>query len=171
VGPSAADETVVRPLLFEPLCHDRGLQYSAAVRPNICFFDSMLLTAEIGVQSLCGLHLLQPKATIGVFYNDRVVFTLGKLEPCLDLMLSTKSQATHVTPSAIWSGGGCENFAEFLCSTGRAKHSELAVELFVQPIVHVGHLHLSRFAQKQHEVGDSGFRWMPLALAQLMDIG
>jgi len=88
----AAGETAVRPLLFEPLHHDRGLQYSAAVRPNIRFSDGTLLTAEIAAQSLRASQLLQSKATIDV-YKDRVVFTLTEPNPRFDLTLTQGNTA------------------------------------------------------------------------------
>ena len=80
-------ETKVRPQLFEPLRHDGGLQYSAAILPGIRFSDGTPLTAELAARSLRGAKVLQSKATVDV-KGDRVVFTLREPNPRFDLTLS-----------------------------------------------------------------------------------
>jgi ABC-type transport system substrate-binding protein len=107
----AAGETAVRPVLFEPLRHDRGLQYSAAVRPGICFSDGTPLTADIAARSLRGSKVLQSKATIDE-HDDRVVFTLTEANPRFDLTLTQGNTAIVLDKALKLCGTGAFMFEQ-----------------------------------------------------------
>jgi ABC-type transport system substrate-binding protein len=107
----SAGETAVRPQLFEPLRHDRGLQYSAAVRPGIRFSDGTPLTADIAARSLRGAKVLQSKATIDV-YEDRVVFTLTEANPRFDLTLTQGNTAIVLDKGLQLCGTGAFMFEQ-----------------------------------------------------------
>jgi ABC-type transport system substrate-binding protein len=82
-----AGETQVRPQLFEPLRHDGGALYSAAVRPGIRFSDGTPLTADLAARSLRGAKSLSSKGSVAA-QGDRVVFTLHAPNPRFDLTLT-----------------------------------------------------------------------------------
>lgn len=107
----AAGETTVRPQLFEPLRNDRGLQYSAAVRPGIRFSDGTPLTAEIAARSLRGAKVLQSKATVDV-YQDRVIFTLTEPNPRFDLTLTQGNTAIVLDKGLQFHGTGAFMFEQ-----------------------------------------------------------
>ncbi len=83
----AAGETMVRPVLFEPLRAEGRLQYSAAIRPGVTFSDGTPLTAELAARSLRGAKVLATKATVES-RGERVWFTLGAPNPRFDLTLT-----------------------------------------------------------------------------------
>lgn len=107
----AAGETTVRPQLLEPLRHDRGLQYSAAVRPDIHFSDGTLLTAEIAARSLRAAKVLQSKAAVD-FYDNRVIFTLTEPNPRFDLTLTQGNTAIVLDKGLQLHGTGAYMFEQ-----------------------------------------------------------
>jgi ABC-type transport system substrate-binding protein len=89
-----AGETTPRPVLFEPLRSEdgKGIEYSAAVRPNMKFSDGTPLTPDIAARSLRGASVLANKAKVEV-RADRVWFTLAQPNPRFDLTLTQSSCA------------------------------------------------------------------------------
>ena len=85
-----AGQATPEPRLFELLRSEdgnKGLQYSAAVRPGILFSDGTPLTAELAVRSLRGASVLTRTATMDV-RGGRVWFTLSTPNPRFDLTLT-----------------------------------------------------------------------------------
>ena len=99
------------PQLFEPLRHDAGQQYSAAVRPGIRFSDGTPLTAELAARSLRGAKVLQSKASIEV-RGDRVVFILTDANPRFDLTLTQGNTAIVLDKGGQLYGTGAFMFDE-----------------------------------------------------------
>jgi len=78
------------PLLFEPLRSEdgnKGLQYSAAIRPGIHFSNGTPLTADIAARSLRSATVLEGKAKVDV-HGDRVWFILSSPNPRFELTLT-----------------------------------------------------------------------------------
>src|SRR5690349_19801353 len=80
--------TGAKPCLFEPLKQESldGLQYSAAVRPNVRFSEGTVLTADIAVRALRGAGVLAKRASVEV-RGERVWFTLAARNPRFELTL------------------------------------------------------------------------------------
>ena len=131
----AAGETAVRPQLFEPLRHDGGHQYSAAVRPGIHFSDGTLLTPELAARSLRGAKALQSKATIDT-RGDRIVFTLTEANPRFDLTLTQGNTAIVLQKGTQLLGTGAFLFEER--PNLRALQSAKSIRLVRNPQFH-GH--------------------------------
>jgi ABC-type transport system substrate-binding protein len=106
-----AGETTVQPQLFEPLRYDGGLQYSAALRPGICFSDGTPLTPELAARSLRGAKTLQSQATVDV-HGDRVVFTLTSPNPRFDLTLTQGNTAIVLDAGTQLRGTGPFQFEQ-----------------------------------------------------------
>jgi ABC-type transport system substrate-binding protein len=101
-----AGETTVRPLLFsEPLRHEAGQRYSAAVRSGVVFSDGTPLTAELLAQSLGRSPVLTTKAAIAV-RGDRVVFTLTSINPRFELTLTQSNCAIVLEKDGTLYGTG-----------------------------------------------------------------
>jgi len=81
-------QTTIQPVLFsEPLRHEGGQHYSAAVRSGVVFSDGTPLTADLMAQSLSRSAVLTTKASI-VVNGNRVVFILTSVNPRFELTLT-----------------------------------------------------------------------------------
>jgi ABC-type transport system substrate-binding protein len=107
----ASGETIVRPLLFEPLRHEGGAQYSAAVRPGIRFSDGTPLTVELAARSLRGAKAVTSKASINV-HDGRIVFTLPAPNPRFDLTLTQGNTAIVLEKDGQLLGTGAFQFEQ-----------------------------------------------------------
>ncbi len=105
-----AGETTVHPVLFsEPLRHEGGQRYSAAVRSGVMFSDGTPLTAELTVRSLKRSAVLTTKAAITVS-GDRVVFTLASVNPRFELTLTQSNCAIVLEKDGTLYGTGAFMF-------------------------------------------------------------
>ncbi len=95
------------PCLFEPLKPESldGLQYSAAVRPNIRFSEGTVLTADIAARALRGAGVLAKRATVEV-RGDRVWFTLAARNPRFELTLAQSGCAIVLDKGLQFHGTG-----------------------------------------------------------------
>jgi len=107
----ASGATAVRPQLFEPLRHEGGLQYSAAVRPGIRFPDGTALTADLAAKSLRGAKVLASKASVTV-KDGRIVFTLREPNPRFDLTLTQGNTAIVLEKDGQLLGTGAFMFEQ-----------------------------------------------------------
>jgi ABC-type transport system substrate-binding protein len=88
-----AGGATVQPVLFsEPLRHDGGQHYSAAVRGGVVFSDGTPLTADLVARSFSRSAVLASKAAIAA-RGDRVVFTLTSVNPRFELTLTQSNCA------------------------------------------------------------------------------
>ena len=111
---SVNGQATAEPRLFEPLRNEdlgKGMQYSAAIRPNIVFSDGTPLTAEIAARSLRGASMLTGKAKVEVV-NERVWFTLTTPNPRFDLTLTQSSCAIVLDRGQQLFGTGAFMFEE-----------------------------------------------------------
>jgi len=107
-----AGETAVQPVLFsEPLRHEGGRRYSAAVRAGVTFSDGTPLTADLAVRSLKRSAVLSPKAAIASS-GDRVVFTLTSVNPRFELTLTQSNCAIVLDKDGTQFGTGPFMFEE-----------------------------------------------------------
>ncbi|MGZ5432266.1 MAG: ABC transporter substrate-binding protein [Thermoanaerobaculia bacterium] len=98
--------TTIEPVLFsEPLRHDGGQRYSAAVRGGVVFSDGTPLTAEIVAQSLSRSAVLATKAVIAA-RGDRVSFTLTSVNPRFELTLTQSNCAIVLERDGMLYGTG-----------------------------------------------------------------
>ncbi len=99
-------ETTVQPVLFsEPLRHEGGRRYSAAVRSGVVFSDGTPLTAELTARSLNRSAVLTTKAAIAV-QGDRIVFTLASVNPRFELTLTQSNCAIVMEKGGTLYGTG-----------------------------------------------------------------
>ena len=105
-----AGEANVEPVLFsEPLRHESGRRYSAAVRGGVVFSDGTPLTAELMGRSLKRSAVLTTKATIDV-RGDRVVFDLASVNPRFELTLTQSNCAIVLEKDGTLYGTGAFMF-------------------------------------------------------------
>jgi peptide/nickel transport system substrate-binding protein len=98
--------TNIEPVLFsEPLRHEGGRRYSAAVRGDVVFSDGTPLTAERIAHSLSGSAVLTSKAAISV-RGDRVVFALASVNPRFELTLTQSNCAIVLEKDGTLYGSG-----------------------------------------------------------------
>lgn len=101
-----AGESTIQPLLFsEPLRHEGGQRYSAAVRSGVVFSDGTPLTAELVERSLKRSPVLGTKATIAV-RGDRVNFDLTSVNPRFELTLTQSNCAIVLEKDGALYGTG-----------------------------------------------------------------
>ena len=101
-----AGETTAQPVLFsEPLRHEGGLRYSAAVREGVVFSDGTPLTADLVARSLKRSTMLTTKAAMSV-RGERIVFDLTSVNPRFELTLTQSNCAVVLEKDGTLYGTG-----------------------------------------------------------------